>query len=74
MPGVEVDELVSPLKRVHSLLVAGKLNEAEEILRPYLADTSGKTPAKKPLRPLKRLRKPPVRPQARPKRLQRKPR
>ncbi|HIG87815.1 MAG TPA: hypothetical protein EYQ25_12290 [Planctomycetes bacterium] len=42
VPGIDVDELDSPLKRVYKCLVSGKLNEADKSLRPYLAAAGSK--------------------------------
>ncbi|MCP3916125.1 MAG: hypothetical protein GY711_11265 [bacterium] len=42
VPGVKVGELDASLKRAHKHLVAGKLNEAEKVLRRYLDEAGSK--------------------------------
>lgn len=46
IPGVRLKDLDGTLTRVHKQLVAGKWNEAEKVLRPYLADAKQPEPAK----------------------------
>jgi hypothetical protein len=42
VPGIDVDELDGPLKRVLKCIVSGKLNAADRSLRPYLDAASSK--------------------------------